>query len=180
MHVFPAGPFEVAESPTGAVFALVVSVVKPHSRGWLRLRSADPATPPQIDVAHLRHPSDLARMLELVDEARRLCRQAPLDRFVGGQELAPAAGIDDGDERALAAAVRSGVDTYHHPVGTCRMGTDPATGAVVDARGQVHGVDGLLVGDASIMPDVPAANTNLPVIMVAEHLAAQIIAGSLS
>ncbi|MBJ7599121.1 MAG: GMC family oxidoreductase N-terminal domain-containing protein [Candidatus Dormibacteraeota bacterium] len=180
MHVFPAGPFELAESPTGAVFALVVSVVKPQSRGGLRLRSADPAVPPRIDVAHLRHPSDLARMLELVDEARRLVRQAPLARFVGSPELAPAAGFDGGDERALAAAVRSRVDTYHHPVGTCRMGPDPATGAVVDARGRVHGVDGLLVGDASIMPEVPAANTNLPVIMIAEYLAARIIAESLS
>jgi choline dehydrogenase-like flavoprotein len=117
-------------------------------------------------------------MLELVDEARRLCRQAPLARLVGGAELAPGAGIADGDEPALSAAVRSGVETYHHPVGTCRMGPDPAAAAVVNARGQVHGVDGLIVADASVMPDVPAANTNLPVIMVAERLARSIAAGS--
>jgi choline dehydrogenase len=177
MHVFAAGPFEVAESPTGAVFALVVSVVKPRSRGWLRLRSIDPRVAPRIDVAHLRHPADLGRMLQLVGEARRLCRQAPLARLVGGAELAPGAGIADGDEPGLSAAVRSGVETYHHPVGTCRMGPDPAAGAVVNARGRVHGVDGLIVADASVMPDVPAANTNLPVIMVAERVARAIAAG---
>src|SRR5207253_3463936 len=84
MHIFAAGPFELAESPTGAVFALVVSVVKPLSRGSLKLRSADPTVPPQIDVAHLRHPADLGRMREAVREARRLSRQEPLARFVAG------------------------------------------------------------------------------------------------
>jgi choline dehydrogenase len=178
LQIFAAGPFELAESPTGAVFALVVSVVKPDSRGRLSLRSADPTVPPRIDLAHLRHPADLGRMLELVQEARRLCRQAPLARFVDGPELAPGGGIGDDDEAALKAAVRSGVETYHHPVGTCRMGSDPEAGAVVNAHGRVHGVDRLLVADASVMPDVPAANTNLPVIMVAERLAARIAGGS--
>ena len=175
LHIFAAGPFELAESPTGAVFALVVSVVKPLSRGWLKLRSADPTVPPQIDVAHLGHPADLGRMREAVREARRLSRQEPLAQFVAGPELAPCAGIADGDEAGLSAAVRSAVDTYHHPVGTCRMGPDPAAGAVVNADGRVHGVEGLLVADASVMPDVPAANTNLPTIMVAERLAMQLI-----
>jgi choline dehydrogenase len=177
LHIFAAGPFEVAESPTGAVFALVVSVIKPHSRGELRLRSADPTAPPRIDPAHLRHPDDLRRMVEVVREARRLCRQTPLARLVAGPEMAPGPGIADGDESGLGTAARSRVDTYHHPVGTCRMGPDPSAGAVVDSRGRVHGVEGLLVADASVMPDVPAANTNLSTIMVAERIAAW-IAGS--
>jgi choline dehydrogenase len=178
LQVFAAGPFELAEGATDAVFAVVVSVVKPLSRGWLKLRSADPTAPPRIDPAHLRHPADLRRMVEVVREARQLCRQAPLAELVAGPELAPGSSVADGDESALGAAIQSRVETYHHPVGTCHMGPDPASGAVVNARGQVYGVEGLLVADASVMPDVPAANTNLPVIMVAERLAAWIAAGS--
>jgi choline dehydrogenase len=177
LHLFAAGPFETADSPTGAVFAVVVSVVKPRSRGTLRLGSADPAAPPRIDPAHLRHPDDVRRMVEVVVEARRLCRQGPLAGLVAGPELAPGSGITDDDDSGLGAAVRSRVETYHHPVGTCRMGPDPSAGAVVDSRGRVHGVHGLLVADASVMPEVPSANTNLPTIMVAERLAAWIAAG---
>jgi choline dehydrogenase len=177
LHIFAAGPFESAESPTNAVFALVVSVVKPRSRGWLKLRSADPAAPPRIDPAYLQDSADLRRMGEVVREARRLCRHAPLTDLIGAAESASGADVADEDESTLGAVLRSSVETYHHPVGTCRMGPDPATGAVVNARGQVHGVTGLLVADASIMPDVPAANTNLPVIMVAERLAAWIASG---
>jgi choline dehydrogenase len=114
-------------------------------------------------------------MVEVVREARRLCRQGPLARLIAGPELAPRA--PDQDEAGLESAVRSQVDTYHHPVGTCRMGPDPTAGAVVDAGGRVHGVVGLWVADASIMPDVPGANTNLPVMMVAERVASLIGAG---
>ena len=71
----------------------------------------------------------------------------------------------------MEAWVRTTVSTYHHPVGTCAMGPDPAGGAVTDSHGSVHGIDGLTVADASIMPTIPNANTNLPTIMVAEHIA---------
>jgi choline dehydrogenase len=104
-------------------------------------------------------------MVEAVSEARRLCQVPGFSELITGPELAP------GDAPSLEAAVRSRVDTYHHPVGTCRMGPDSESGAVVDATGAVHGVSGLVVADASIMPDIPAANTNLPVIMVAERIA---------
>ena len=116
-------------------------------------------------------------MVEAVVEARRLSRQPPLAELVAGPEMSPGAGIPDSDESGMGFAVRSLVDTYHHPVGTCRMGPDPSQGAVVDHRGQVYGVAGLTVADASVMPDIPAANTNLPVIMVAERLAGWIAAG---
>jgi choline dehydrogenase len=68
-------------------------------------------------------------------------------------------------------SIASRVSTYHHPVGTCRMGADPDGGAVVAARGRVHGLEHLHVADASIMPTIPSANTNLPAIMVAERVA---------
>jgi choline dehydrogenase len=68
-------------------------------------------------------------------------------------------------------SIASRVSTYHHPVGTCRMGADPDGGAVVAARGRVHGLEHLHVAYASIMPTIPSANTNLPAIMVAERVA---------
>jgi choline dehydrogenase-like flavoprotein len=68
-------------------------------------------------------------------------------------------------------ALRGAPGDYHHPVGTCAMGPDPALGAVTDSRGSVHGIDGLTIADASIMPTIPTATTNLPTIMVAEHIA---------
>ena len=89
-------------------------------------------------------------------------------------ELLPS--IADGDISAIAASIASRVDTYHHPAGTCRMGPDPDGGAVVDARGRVHGIKNLHVADASIMPAIPSANTNLPAIMIAERVACWITA----
>ena len=75
--------------------------------------------------------------------------------------------------RPLAAWIRAAAMTYHHPVGTCAMGLDPRDGAVVDPDGRVYGVAGLSVVDASVMPELPSANTNIPTIMLAEHLAAR-------
>ena len=86
-------------------------------------------------------------------------------------ELAPGPSIADDDRNGLAASIQARVATYHHPVGTCRMGIDPRTGAVVDPRGRVYGVDQLYVADASIMPTIPSVNTNLPTTMVAERIA---------
>jgi choline dehydrogenase len=169
LHLFAAGPFDA--SPTGAVFGMVTGLVLPYSRGWVRLRSADPADPPRIDVAHLRHPDDMRRMIEATLLARAISRTAPLDGLVDGTELTPGPAISDDDTDAIAASIASRVDTYHHPVGTCSMGRDPGTGAVVDAHGRVHGIEHLYVADASIMPAIPSANTNLPTIMIAERIA---------
>ena len=161
-------------SPTGAVFFIGVSVVKPRSRGSLRLRSPDPHAAPVIDPAFLRDPDDVRRAIEGIRAARRLLRTRPLADLVAGPELTPAPGVKDEDERGLASAIRATYGSYYHPVGTCAMGPDPDEGAVVDAHGRVHGVEGLMVVDASIMPDIPSANTNLPTIMIAERMAARI------
>ncbi|WP_432878674.1 GMC family oxidoreductase [Kribbella sp. CA-245084] len=174
LHLFAAGPFPVDRevSESGAVFGIVAGLMAPRSEGAVRLRSADPGDPPRIDVAHLRHPDDLARMVDATVEARRIARSEPLATLVVGAEIAPGPAVADDDRTAIAESVRSRVASYHHPVGTCRMGTDPDRDAVVDARGRVYGVDGLRVADASVMPTIPAANTNLPTIMVAERMAA--------
>jgi choline dehydrogenase len=173
LHLFAAGPFDASRDAgsADAVFGLVTGLVLPYSRGWVRLRSADPADPPRIDVAHLRHPDDMRRMIEATLLARAISRTAPLVDLVDGAELTPGPLVGDDDTDAIAASIASRVDTYHHPVGTCSMGRDPGTGAVVDARGRVHGIEHLYVADASIMPTIPSANTNLPTIMIAERIA---------
>jgi len=168
LHLFPAGPF--GDGPDGGGFGLVAGLLSVQSRGAVRLRSASPADPPRIDVAHLRHETDLARMVEATQHARLLSRIPPLAGFVTGAELAPGPAIGDHDSAGLARSVRERVSSYHHPVGTCAMGPEPDDGAVVDARGAVHGISGLWVADASVMPAIPAANTNLSTIVVAERI----------
>ena len=173
LQLFVAGPFDVpAEvSASGAVFGIVAALMSPRSHGRLRLRSPDPDAPPLIEVGHLRHPDDVSRLVEATLAARRISRADPIAQFITGQELAPGSPISDDDFDGLAMSIKARVATYHHPVGTCRMGPDPDQGAVVDAHGQVYGTDRLLVADASIMPTSPAANTNLPTIMLAERIA---------
>ena len=151
---------------------LHVALMKPKSVGRLRLRSADPAAAPLIAPAFLTHPDDMPRMLLAVRTARQLARTPPMSG-TALHELAPGPQVDG--EAEQAAAVRAGLGTYFHPVGTCRMGPAADPLAVVDARAQVHGVEGVSVIDASIMPTIPAANTNLATIMLAERCAAWLV-----
>jgi choline dehydrogenase len=169
LHVAAAGPF--GDPGSGwSVAAVLFSVMKPRSVGRIELRSPRPSDPPRIWPAHLTDPRDLPRMLEGLLLARQLARSGPFAPLVDGQELAPAPGIADDDTDGLEAALLATTQSYHHPVGTCAMGSDPDAGAVTDAHGRVHGVAGLRVVDASVMPTIPAANTNLPTIAVAERL----------
>jgi choline dehydrogenase len=170
LHLFLAGPFDDPSTSSGAVVGVVTGLLSPRSRGSLRLRSTDPTAPPRIDPAYLRHPDDMARMVEATRQARRISRTASLANLIAGPEIAPGA-IDDADEAGLARSIRGRVSPYHHPVGTCAMGPNPDTGAVVNERGAVHHVDRLFVADASVMPTIPSANTNLPTIVVAERIA---------
>jgi choline dehydrogenase-like flavoprotein len=175
LHVVPfSSVARVGEKPGEAAFRIMPSILKPNSRGRLCLRTLDPAAPPRIDPGYFSHPDDMPRMLEVVRIARRLTRTPPLVDLAA-RPLSPPAQVEDADG-LLEAAIRANVSTYHHPVATCRMGPDPLAGDVVDARGQVHGIEGLSIVDASIMPTIPAANTNVPTIMVAERCAAWLIA----
>ena len=171
--VFLAGPFDVGSdhAASGAVLGIVSGLMAPRSRGWVRLASREPGDPPRIHLAHLTAAGDLERMVEAVIEARRLAHSEPVAAITAGTELAPGPACPTGDRDALAAWVRTAVSTFHHPVGTCAMGPDPALGAVCNSQGSVHGIDALTVADASIMPTIPTANTNIPTIMVAEHIA---------
>ncbi|MGZ4609386.1 MAG: GMC family oxidoreductase [Actinomycetes bacterium] len=170
-HVFAAGPFDDPASPSGGVFGVVTALLAPRARGSVRLRSNDPTDPPRIDAPLLSHDEDRARMVDATLLARRLSRTSPLRDFVRGPELAPGPAIVDDDVAGLTRSIQSRVAPYHHPVGTCAMGPDPQAGAVVDARGAVYGVDGLWVADASVIPVVPSAGTNLTTIVVAARIA---------
>jgi choline dehydrogenase len=116
-------------------------------------------------------------MVEATRHARRLAGTRPLADLVACEELTPGPAVAD-DEDSLAASIRSRVGSYHHPVGTCAMGPRPAEGAVVDATGAVHGVQGVWVADASVMPVLPSANTNLTTMVVGDRIAAWLLAGS--
>jgi choline dehydrogenase len=170
LHLFTAGPFDDAGTPTGGAFGIVTGLLSPSSRGTVRLRSADPLDPPSIDVAHLRTADDMARMVEATRHARHLTRTPPLSGLVAA-ELSPGPAVSDDDDDGLAASIKARVGSYHHPVGSCAMGLRPDDGAVVDSRGAVHGTEGLWVADASVLPTLPAANTNLTTMVAADRIA---------
>jgi choline dehydrogenase len=147
----PAG--EDGYEASAAVFAM-----KPRSRGSVRLTSLDPRAPLAIDHGFLSDPSDAEVLGEGVEALRRLAGNDVI-RSYAGQEARPGAELD------ALTHVREAVRGFFHPVGTC------AIGRVVDGSGQVYGVDGLFVADASIMPTTPRANTNLSTLAVAERVA---------
>ena len=172
MHIVPQTVLPMAESPTGAAFAFLCSVVRPRSTGRVTLASKDPNELPRIDTGYLQHPDDRKRLVECVRMARSLAMTAPLSDFAA-MELAPGGGASD--DEALGAFVDANVTTYFHPTSTCRMGT--GKDAVVDVHGKVNGLDNLWIVDASVMPRIPAINTNLPTVMIAERAAGWLTAG---
>jgi choline dehydrogenase len=164
------GPYPVDGGQHGCMIGS--AVLKPVSRGQVRIRSLDPAVPPEIDLGYYRDPADLRRALEGLRMADAVAGHPAMAAVTGGRRLGVPAGVVASDH-AATEWIRNSTWSYHHPVGTCAMGLDPAAGAVVDADARVHGVEGLSVVDASILPDIPSANTNIPVIMAAEHVAAR-------
>jgi choline dehydrogenase len=156
----------------GHAITLAPVLVTPKARGSVTLRSADPADKPRILTNSLGEPEDVASLVAGMRLAREIAGQEPLaSRIV--RELKPGPSVGDDDED-LAASLRERVELIYHPVGTCRMGTDD--GAVVDPSLRVHGLEGLRVVDASVMPLIPGGNTNAPTIMIAER-AADLIRG---
>ncbi|MBM7776145.1 choline dehydrogenase-like flavoprotein [Actinokineospora baliensis] len=147
--------------PTG--FSLMAGMVTPRSRGSLRLSGPGVADEPLIDLAALEHPDDLASLIASVEQCRRLGAAPALAEEWGARELYPSAGTD------VEEYVRRTAITYHHQVGTCKMGADPL--AVVGPDLAVHGLTGLTVADASVMPTVPTGNTNAPAVMIGERAA---------
>ena len=148
-------------------------LISPRARGRVWLASADPAAKPRILTNSLSHPEDLASLVAGVKLARTIAAAPPLSDIVL-EELKPGPEIDS--DLFIEENIRQRLMLIYHPVGTCRM-SDTHSGAVVDSRLRVHGLSGLRVVDASIMPIIPGGNTHAPTVMVAEH-AADLIAGA--
>jgi choline dehydrogenase len=172
MHIAVTHLMPPEYSPTGGAIALSVAVVKPDSRGTLRLRSRDPREQPEIDCNFLAEDRDARRMLEGVTLARKIGRNPALAQFLE-LEILPGAAIRDDQ---LAAAIASNLASYGHPAATVPMGGPQDPWAVVDSHGAVNGIDGLRVVDASIMPVVPSVALNPTTIMIAERIAKAVYA----
>ncbi len=161
-----------AETYDGHCVLIGPTLVTPKARGQVWLRSADPTAKPRIITNSLSEPDDVDSLIAGMELAREIAAQEPLREIIL-RELKPGPGIV---ERAdLEADLRRRLMLVYHPVGTARM-SDTAEEAVVDSQLRVHGLQGLRVVDASIMPTIPGGNTNAPTIMIAER-AADLIRG---
>lgn len=150
----------------GEGYSLHVCNLRPKSRGDIRLISADPAAPLAIRANYLTHPDDIEHLLRGFKLARRILGARAFAPY-RGVEIIPGDNVRSDDE--IRDFIRARAETIYHPIGTCKMGDfahDPL--AVVDARLRVHGLEGLRVVDASIMPLLVGGNTNAPTVMIAE------------
>jgi choline dehydrogenase len=166
---FHMAPVHIVEEGLGDPQAHGVWVspclLTPHSRGTVRLASNDPTAKPIVHNAFYTAGDDMQRMIAALRLTLHICAQPAMSPYCAEPFNTPAG---DSDEALRAHAARTTFAIYH-PVGTCRMGTDPD--AVVDEQLRVNGLEGLRVVDASVMPTVPRGNTNAPVIAVAERAA---------
>jgi choline dehydrogenase-like flavoprotein len=161
----------VAKMPMGGV-TLNAAYMRPKSRGSVRLKSANPNDAPLIDPNYWQEPEDLRRGILGMRIARDILRQPALQPFLAGERVP---GPEVQSDKDLFEHLCLNAKTQHHPVGTCKMGTDEM--AVVSPELKVHGLDGLRVCDSSIMPQINSSNTNAPTIMIGER-AADIIKGN--
>jgi choline dehydrogenase len=166
LHIFFGGiPLAPPTMQGQSGFTVGFALLAPFSRGAVTLASADPGTAPRIDPGLLSDDRDVADMLAGLRLARAVGTSPALAPW-REREVFPGAAVQTGDQLRRSGSV----GTYFHPVGTCKLGT--GADAVVDLQLRVHGVDGLRVVDASVMPSLPAANTNATVLAIAERGAA--------
>ncbi len=158
-------------APRPHSFYVTLCLIHQRSRGRVTLRSADPAAAPKIFLNLFSDPEDFVTMRRGIEATRAIYRTQPQAALVGAETVPGDAALS---EQALNAAIAAQVGITHHPVGTCKMGVDDA--AVVDPQLRVHGVAGLRVADASVMPTIPGANTMAAAIMIGEK-AADLIRG---
>jgi choline dehydrogenase-like flavoprotein len=148
-------------------FSCHTTLLRPKSRGYVALNSTDPMDDPLIDLNFFDSDEDLETLIDGAEIQRDILESQPLDAYRGEQLYA----VDREDRESLKEDIVNRADTQYHPVGTCMMGPQSDPLAVVDARLSVHGMEGLRVIDASIMPTLIGGNTNAPVMMIAEKAA---------
>ncbi len=161
-----AAEYEGTKIRLHQAFTLQIDQLRPKSSGHIELNSANPLDKPALHFEYLTDDHDVRELVEGVRLARDLVAQKAFDPFRGA-ELGPSAGAESGED--IAAAVRQLTETDFHPCGTCRMGADRL--AVVDEEMRVHGIEGLRVVDASVMPQIISANLNAPTQMIAARAA---------
>jgi len=149
-------------------FSCIAYICRPQSRGYLTLKSADPEDEPLLYPNYLSEEEDVIDLRNALRETRRILMQPAFDEF-RGDPVKPGPEINIDDDEELDDWIRENGETLYHPVSTCKMGNDEMS--VVDDELKVHGIDGLRVVDASIMPTLIAGNTNAPAIMIAEKAA---------
>lgn len=161
----PIAPVQELVDPR--VILSLPGLVRPLSRGWVRLASAHPADAPRIHANYFAERADLERTTTMVQLARDIYRTSAFSNTWGLTEIAP--GPDTKTRKELEAWVVRNAGSYYHFTGSCKMGIDNL--AVVDSRLRVRGVEGLRVADASIMPTIPSANPHTSVVMIGERAA---------
>lgn len=149
-------------------FQLHIGHNKPKSRGWVKVRNADPLTPPEIQFNYLQHQDDIEAFRACVRLSREIIAQPAMDAY-RGLEIQPGEHIVSNED--IDAFVRESVESAYHPCGTCRMGDSGDKMAVIDSTMRVIGIEKLRVVDSSVFPTVPNGNLNAPTIMVAERAA---------
>ena len=155
------------KTSTQHAFSGLVYICRPESRGSVGLKDTDPQSPPIIQPNYLSTENDRRDLRNGVRQTHKVFKQAAFDPY-RSDRLKPGPEVNIEDDEALDAWIRETGETLYHPVGTCKMGTD--TMSVTNENGQVHGVKGLRVVDASLMPTLIGGNTNAPTIMIAEKI----------
>ncbi|MEL7091119.1 MAG: GMC family oxidoreductase N-terminal domain-containing protein [Pseudomonadota bacterium] len=172
-HIQPFSADNPADGPHPfSAFTASVLQLRPESAGHLTLKSANMDDHPDIHPNYLATDTDCRTIVKGIQIARRIAQFEPLKSHVT-EEHAPGNDVAMEDEEATLDWARRTAVTIYHPTGTCKMGTDPM--AVVDPRARVHGIAGLRVADASIMPRIVSGNTNAPAIMIGEKVSAMIL-----
>jgi choline dehydrogenase len=161
-HIMMRPPIEIAGLPS--TMSVTAHLLEQHARGRVSLVSADPSDLPRVESCLLEHPDDRAAMASAMRFICELTQHASMQKYYGPPQQ-PAL------NEAWEAFARSTHDSYHHAAGTCMMGPASDRAAVVDHRLRVHGLENLWVADASIIPTIPHANTNVTVMLIAERAA---------
>jgi choline dehydrogenase len=175
MHIYPIGGRNPLERDKWR-WTIAAAVLTPLSRGFVRLTGPTSDSPLLIDHRYLSDPegSDLRRLVQIVERIREVAAHPPLSRLLGDEVLP---GPTVAGHEALTGYVRDSAVHYYHPAGSCKMGPASDPMAVVGADGSVHGIEGLYVADASIMPSVISGNTNIPTVVIGEKIGRLLAAG---